>query len=47
MMRGYLGNEPIGLELIDGYNLKIMQLEWLGLNLSSPERCFDLHWSLT
>lgn len=31
MLRGYLGVEPIGLELIDGYHMEIFKLERLGL----------------
>lgn len=29
ILRGYLGTEPIGLELIDGYFLEVMHLETL------------------
>ena len=29
ILHGYLGTEPIGLELIDGYFLEVMHLETL------------------
>ena len=32
MLRGYLGSEPIGLELIDGYFLRELKLEQLGFS---------------
>lgn len=33
ILRGYLGAEPIGLNLIDGYHLEVLRLKTLGTQL--------------
>lgn len=37
MLYGYLGAEPIGLALIDGYHLKVLRLESLFCKISEEE----------
>lgn len=39
MLRGYLGSEPIGLELIDGYFLRELKLEQLGFSRRMSAWC--------
>ena len=41
MLYGYLGAEPIGLALIDGYHLKVLRLESLFCKISEEEFWLD------
>lgn len=45
MLYGFLGTEPVGLKLIDGYHMKIMHLEPLDSRFKSQEsrvKSFDM-----
>lgn len=47
ILKGLLDREPVGLQLIPGYHLEILHMEYLWLLLFCREQTGEVHWNIT